>query len=129
MPYNSDIPKNIEEDQLSSFTHLEYFVQKTALSSTLANFPLTTTNSQTMSVPLSLSNVLLAFRNKRYKNNRHWLFFDSHSFTSLFLTVNPSNRAFNLAYRSDSVLEHLLERLTNSAYTIENFPNKNPNAS
>ena len=28
MPYNSDIPKNIEEDQLSSFTHLEYIVQK-----------------------------------------------------------------------------------------------------
>ena len=28
MRYNSDIPKNIEEDQLSSFTHLEYIVQK-----------------------------------------------------------------------------------------------------
>ena len=66
MPYNSDIPKNIEEDQLSSFIHLKYIVQQTALSSTLANFPLTTTNSQTMSVPLSLSNVLLALRNKRY---------------------------------------------------------------
>lgn len=66
MPYNSDIQKNIEEDQLSSFTHLKYIVQQTALSSTLANFPLTTTNSQTLSVPLSLSNVLLAFRNKRY---------------------------------------------------------------